>query len=163
MRSSPIPLLLVVVASNFMTSCRHSSQGAPEPAPSRGQPASSAAGAPLTANPPQATPRPTSKQGCDACGGQWAVHGIEQVEGCICRTKDGGKACRDGTECEGSCLVKDDAKFETVEPGPPPRGHYVGRCADYDTTFGCNRMIPNGVRAKGPLAVEEAAKTFCVD
>ena len=91
------------------------------------------------------------------------MHGIEQVEKCICKAKDGGKACRDGAECEGSCIVQDDAKFEVVEAGPPPRGYYVGRCSDYDTAFGCHRVIANGTRGKGPQSADDAAQRLCVD
>jgi hypothetical protein len=108
-------------------------------------------------------PRPTSKAGCDACKGLWARHGIADTESCICKTKDAGKACRDGSECEGTCLVGDDVKFEVAAPGPPPRGFFTGRCSDYDTAFGCYRMIPNGTHAKGPATEDEAAHRLCVD
>jgi hypothetical protein len=109
------------------------------------------------------SPRPTSKAGCDACKGLWARHGIADTESCICKTKDAGKACRDGSECEGTCLVGDDVKFEVAVPGPPPRGFFTGRCSDYDTAFGCYRMIPNGTHAKGPATEDEAAHRLCVD
>ena len=109
------------------------------------------------------TPRPTTKTGCDACKGQWARHGISETESCICKTKDAGKACRDGSECEGPCLVTDDAKFEVAAPGPPPRGSFTGKCSEYDTVFGCFRSIPAGTRAKGPVAEEEATQRLCVD
>ncbi len=108
-------------------------------------------------------PRPTNKAGCDACKGLWARHGISESESCICKTKDAGKACHDGSECEGTCLVADDAKFEVAAAGPPPRGSFSGKCAEYDTTFGCFRSIPNGTRAKGPLPEDEAAQRLCVD
>ena len=54
------------------------------------------------------SPRPRTKEGCDRCGGLWAIHGIEPVESCICRTSDGGERCFDGRECEGQCLVDRD-------------------------------------------------------
>ena len=132
--------------------------------PPSGAPASSGpAPTPAAATPVAKPPRPTTKAGCDACNGQWGHHGIAEQESCICKTKDGGKSCRDGAECEGACIVGDDAKFEVDANGNPPRGHFVGRCADYDATFGCYRMIPNGTSAKGPLPAEEAAPRFCVD
>jgi hypothetical protein len=108
-------------------------------------------------------PRPTNKAGCDACKGLWARHGIAEAESCICKTKDAGKACRDGSECEGTCLVSDDAKFEVAVPGPPPRGFFTGKCAEYDTTFGCFRTIARGTRANGPVPEDEAAQRLCVD
>jgi hypothetical protein len=91
------------------------------------------------------------------------VHGIAETESCICKTKDGGRACRDGADCEGQCLVAEDAKFVVMSPGPPPRGYYVGRCSEFDTTFGCNRMIPHGVRAQGPLPSSDAVTNLCMD
>jgi hypothetical protein len=121
--------------------------------------------APPAPTPAAATkpPRPTTKAGCDACRGLWERHGISETETCICKTKDAGKVCRDGAECEGNCLLAGDAKFEVVVPGPPPRGFYTGKCSDYDTTFGCHRSIPNGVRAHGPVIAEEASQHMCVD
>ena len=107
--------------------------------------------------------RPQTRQACDACRGDWDRHGIAEVEGCICRTKDAGKTCRDGADCEGQCLVADDAHFEVAGAGPPPRGHYVGKCSEFETTFGCFRMLDRGARAKGPLPAEEAARHICVD
>jgi hypothetical protein len=108
-------------------------------------------------------PRPTDKAGCDKCQGQWAKHGIAETETCICKTKDAGKVCRDGSECEGSCLLTGDAKFEVAVPGPPPRGSFTGKCSEYDTTFGCYRSIPSGTRAKGPVTEDEASQRICVD
>ena len=71
--------------------------------------------------------------------------------------------CRDGSECEGTCLVAGDAKMEVVEKGPPEKGFFVGKCSDYDATFGCFRSIASGTRAKGPAIAEEAAQHLCVD
>lgn len=131
-----------------------------------GRPASGPSVAPSPPATPAAAvkpPRPTTKAGCDACKGLWAVHGIAETESCICKTKDAGKACRDGAECEGTCIVAEDAKFEVVVPGPPPRGFFTGRCSDYDATFGCHRSIAGGARAKGPVVAEEAVQHLCVD
>src|SRR5262245_55777962 len=77
------------------------------------------------------TPHPDNKVACDRCGGLWGVHGIASVESCICRTKDGGQSCTSGSDCQGACIVADDAAFEVVEQGDPPLGVFVGRCADY--------------------------------
>ena len=62
------------------------------------------------------------------------------VLGCNCRPPDGGRRCRDGRECAGKCLYDSDAK-----PGPgedPDR--MIGRCAEFETTFGCVSYIPDG-------------------
>jgi hypothetical protein len=116
-----------------------------------------------TSGPPATSPPPTPAAAKPADKPPRAVHGIAETESCICKTKDGGKACRDGAECEGNCLLAEDAKMEVVEKGPPPKGFFVGRCSDYDTTFGCFRMIATGTRAKGPAIAEDAAQHLCVD
>jgi hypothetical protein len=150
-----------LLAALFTGACNASvkttgSAGGPSP------PATSPAAPPTPAAAVQ-TPRPTSKAGCDACKGLWAKHGIADTESCICKTKDGGKTCRDGAECEGTCLVSDDAKFEVAVPGPPPKGSFAGKCSEYDTAFGCHRMIARGTGARGPVTEEEAAERLCVD
>lgn len=123
-----------------------------------------AASAELTRQDPSAPPpRPTTKAACDACKGSWARHGLAETETCVCRTKDGGKVCRDGVECEGQCIAADDGGFEVKEPGPPPKGYWVGKCSEMDTTFGCHRTIPHGASKKPPQVAEDAADTMCID
>ena len=106
---------------------------------------------------------PADKQACDECAGIWGIHGIEAVESCICRTKDAGRSCADGSDCQGACIVGDDATFEVIDQGDPPRGLFVGRCADYDTTFGCYRVAPQRDGTRSPLPESEAAQDICVD
>jgi hypothetical protein len=118
---------------------------------------------PAAAVKPAKPPRPETKAGCDACNGQWAKHGISETETCICKTKDGGKSCKDGSECDGVCVLADDAKFEVTAPGSPPRGGFTGKCSEYDTVFGCFRSIPSGTRAKGPVTEDEGSHRICVD
>jgi hypothetical protein len=105
---------------------------------------------------------PTTKEACDACHGLWDIHGIGDVETCICPTSDAGKSCMDGEQCEGACIVTDD-EFQVVEPGTSPKGYYVGKCADYDTTFGCYRIVPRGVLERGPHVADEGIDDICVD
>jgi hypothetical protein len=114
-------------------------------------------------NKPPPPPRPETKEGCDACGGLWAVHGIEPAESCICRTSDLGKRCTDGRQCEGQCLVDNDAGFQVMDPSSPPRGFFTGTCSSYDTVFGCHFMIPPGVEDELPLPADEAAQHLCID
>lgn len=158
MRLLPLTLLLVAFLACQGTT-RVGNDAKPTAGPAVPPPSAPSATVAAAAKPP----RPTNKAGCDACQGLWAKHGIAETEVCICKTKDGGKTCRDGSECEGNCLVAEDAKFEAIVPGPPPRGFYTGKCSEYDTTFGCHRSIPNGVRAGGPVPVEQAAQHLCVD
>jgi len=150
------PAMLLLIGAPL--ACRSAPRATTQPSPSTAQVPS--AGAAPAARPHAS--RPQTKEACAACRGLWAVHGISEVESCICRTKDGGRPCREGGECEGECIA-DDARFEVVEGGPPPRGFYDGRCSDYDTTFGCYRVLPRGIRTRGPLRAEDAAEHICVD
>jgi hypothetical protein len=105
---------------------------------------------------------PKTKEGCDACGGKWGRHGLADVEICICKTKDGGKECRDEADCEAQC-VAGEKDFVVEEKGPPPKGHWKGRCAEYATTFGCHRFVPKGASKRPPLPAEDAAEQLCFD
>jgi hypothetical protein len=106
--------------------------------------------------------RPQTKEACDACRGEWKRHGLADVEVCRCRTKDGGKACRDGKDCEGQCIAGDD-DFIVADKGPPARGHYQGKCSEFDTTFGCMRVVPEGASKRAPLPADDAADHICID
>ena len=108
-------------------------------------------------------PRPTTKEACDVCQGLWAVHGIEPVESCICKTNDSGRECLDGKDCQGECIVDGDAEFHAMDSSQPPRGFFRGHCAAYDTTFGCFRHLPDDVQQQLPLVAEEASEFICVD
>jgi hypothetical protein len=107
--------------------------------------------------------RPPTKGACDDCQGLWGVHGIGEVETCICRTADAGQACFDGSDCQGQCLVENEAAFQVTREGSPPVGFYAGRCSEYVTTFGCHLMIPNGTDSRLPLASDQAALHVCID
>ena len=108
-------------------------------------------------------PRPSTKEACDACQGLWAVHGLGSEEFCICKTNDEGRECIDGKDCAGECLLDDNAEFQVMDHGNPPRGYYRGRCAGYDTTFGCFRHIADNIQGQIPLTADEASENVCVD
>jgi hypothetical protein len=149
--------LLVVTAALTAACCKNTA-----PPTTAGAPTSSAVKELTVGSPTAGAARPTTKESCDACQGVWQRHGLADAPSCICKTKDGGKICRDGNECEGQCIAGDDG-FEVVEQGPPAKGFWKGKCTDYDTTFGCNRTIAHGARAKGPQLAEDGAPTMCVD
>jgi hypothetical protein len=108
-------------------------------------------------------PRPRTKETCESCLGLWAVHGIEETETCICKTNDEGNVCFDGEGCQGECVLDGDPEFHVMQAGDPPLGYYAGRCAGYDTTFGCFWRIGNDVERRLPLSAEEAGEFVCVD
>ena len=118
-------------------------------------------GTPATAGPATRTP-PRTAAACRACNGEWGVHGLLQVESCLCRTHDAGKQCRDGLECEGECLL-DPGQADVVNPGPPRRGFFLGRCSEFDHVFGCNKLLMDGTAAHGPTVLDEPPGDVCVD
>lgn len=162
-----LALCLIVSMAALSAACHKDS---PPPAHVEAAPgglaALSAAAAGLEpAGDPPAQPeanRPASKESCAACRGEWGPHGLAQVDSCICRTKDGGRVCHDGLECEGQCLADEDG-FEATEKGPPARGFAKGRCAEFVATFGCHSIVPRGARAKGPKVEAEAIEKICID
>jgi hypothetical protein len=106
--------------------------------------------------------RPQTAEACKACQGRWGIHGLAQIETCICKTRDSGRSCRDGADCEGQCLAETGG-FVVIDKGPPARGYYRGRCSEFETTFGCAPMIPDGASKKGPQLAEDAAERICID
>jgi hypothetical protein len=113
--------------------------------------------------PPPATP-PATAEGCRACRGLWAVHGLDVKASCNCRTTDGGKKCRDGVDCQGMCVVDaDKPEVDVAQAGPPARGLFVGRCSEYVTVIGCHRFLERGARSRGPVPLVEPPQTICVD
>jgi hypothetical protein len=126
-------------------------------------------------SPPVATParaataasgEPTTEAGCRACGGEWAVHGLLGAQhgamSCLCPTRDGGKRCRDGVECQGEC-VTDGADHEVTAAGPPPVGFFVGTCSRFRTTYGCHRVIASGALHAGPVPLDQPPTEICAD
>ena len=85
----------------------------------------------------ETAPSPDREQAmkdCEECNGDWGKHGLAQVEGCICRTKDHGKPCKDGNDCQGTCLKK--------EKDPKKEDEFT--CSEFVTTFGCYSYLPKG-------------------
>ena len=110
-----------------------------------------------------APPAPRTPEDCRACRGDWGVHGLAGVASCNCRTTDGGKRCKDGADCQGMCIAAEEPEREEVDPGPPARGFFVGRCSELTTVYGCNRIIDRGTRTKGPVPLAEPPQMLCVD
>ena len=65
-----------------------------------------------------------ARSSCEGKGGQWAQRG--KMEYCITRTKDAGKSCHSGSDCEGDCL----ARSMTCAPAKP--------------LLGCNAVLTEG-------------------
>ncbi|WP_058835312.1 hypothetical protein [Luteimonas abyssi] len=85
----------------------------------------------------------TTQADCAARGGEWKQLGRAPVQQCLLPTSDAGKACNDGTQCEGLCLAADGASDGTMAEGT---------CSVDTNVFGCQTRIDGGT-----------ATTLCVD
>jgi hypothetical protein len=130
---------------------------------------------PVEANPGAAAlvgvPSATTPEACRTCDGVWGKQGIAQIEGCNCRARDAGRACRDGAACEGQCLLGDPPEKEVVAAEPPrielalqhPAGYFIGHCSDRVTVFGCVRVLPRGFSSHGPVPLDAPPPMLCID
>jgi len=150
MRTVPAWQILSWLA--LLTACSHHSP----PAPAR-----AAAAGPTATN-----GEPATEEGCSACGGEWAAHGLlgaqQGTMSCLCPTVDGGKRCRDGVECQGECLT-DGVDHEVTAAGPPALGFFVGKCSRFRTTYGCHRVIASGALQSGPVPLDQPPTEICAD
>jgi len=113
-----------------------------------------------------------AKAACVACNGAWGPLGMAGNLRCNCRTHDGGRECRDGDQCEGTCLVE---RTEILQRGHPPicdasgcsarfgTGRLVGRCSEWRYLFGCHARIPSGASRRPPVTLPARAYQTCVD
>jgi hypothetical protein len=149
MRTPPVVSLLSLFT--LLVACAHK----PAAAPAR------AATGPTASN-----GEPATEEGCNACGGEWAAHGIlgaqQGAMSCLCPTADVGKRCRDGVECQGEC-VTDGADHEVTAAGPPAVGFFVGKCSRFRTTYGCHRVIASGALQSGPVPLDQPPTEICAD
>jgi hypothetical protein len=103
---------------------------------------------------------PTTEEGCKACNGVFGQHGIDPTPRCVCRTKDGGRKCRGKDDCEGECIA-DGGEQEVTQPGPPPLGFRLGRCAELRATFGCHVFLPP--KSATPVRLDATPEQMCAD
>jgi hypothetical protein len=88
---------------------------------------------------------------CRSCNGLWGPQGIHQAVGCNCRTRDSGKVCVDGLECEGDC--RSNGRQVVVDhkgPNGRSRGYHEGRCSEFVADFGCHANIPEAASVGEP-------------
>jgi hypothetical protein len=103
---------------------------------------------------------PTTEEGCRACNGVFGQHGIDPTPRCVCRTTDAGKKCYAKADCEGQC-IGDLGDKEVVEPGPAPRGFWVGRCSEMRATFGCHVFLES--KPAAPVPLDDKPQQLCAD
>lgn len=120
------------------------------------------AAAAQTAPPAPDAGEPRTAEACRACNGDFGVHGLDPAPRCLCRMRDAGKRCRAKDDCEGEC-VGDGGEREVTDPGPPPRGFFLGRCSELRTAFGCHHFLGRRRDQPGPVRLDEPQPEMCVD
>lgn len=88
-----------------------------------------------------------AKKSCERCSGTWGKYGINQNEGCNCKSPDADKTCYDGDECKGQCL------FMQYDG----RGREVGKCSDHERLSGCLEIVAKGA-SKFPVRLPPPRK-----
>ena len=87
--------------------------------------------APAESKPPSSP----EEAACVKKGGLWIHAGKSIAYTCVRITRDSGKQCRKGSECQGSCLARSMT------------------CAPYDPLFGCNEILQD----------DGSRVTLCID
>jgi len=109
---------------------------------------------------------------CRECDGDWGRHGLLGLEGCNCRARDAGEECRDGRDCEGTCLYERSERVQEASESCGPDGMchvtlelfvLVGRCSEFVATFGCHHYLPDGISERGPFMSSYPAPYRCSD
>ena len=86
---------------------------------------------PVRADPAAAVPeeeKSAARIACEKKGDLWAKAGNSSAHTCVKRTRDNGKRCTRGTQCEGLCLARS------------------GTCAPFTPLFGCNEILQDDGR-----------------
>jgi putative hemolysin len=90
-----------------------------------------------------ATPAPAesgepSPAECAAKGGTIKLVGMMQMPACVIPSRDAGKACTDGDQCQGDCWASPDTS-------PGRDGKASGYCQPDNMPFGCHAAVEDGV------------------
>jgi hypothetical protein len=77
-----------------------------------------------------------SKEECEALQGAWLPEATHSPVRCLVPTQDGGKSCKDSSECASICVAPDNAVSDQV---------VTGTCfPSYNTIGTCLRRVSDG-------------------
>lgn len=103
----------------------------PKPRPEKPEPAAvkEEIAPPEAAAPVPDALKSAAQLACEKKRDLWVKAGKSGASACVKRTRDAGKRCTTGKQCQGECLARS------------------GTCAPYQPLFGCNEVLQeNGVR-----------------
>ncbi len=98
-------------------------------------------GAPGEPIDPDVSMTASQRAACEAAGGFVERRGRRNAELCVTPFPDAGTICRDGSECQGDCIVEGSVQMQT--------GGDVGICQRDDALFGCFGTVENGAILRG--------------
>ena len=81
---------------------------------------------------------------CKSAGGEYVEKGSLGFYTCEIIYPDGGKECRDMTECEGKCLSEKPVSFNADF-----NRNRTGKCQSTNEDYGCLSELHNGVLTPG--------------
>lgn len=88
------------------------------------------------------TAAPT-RETCAAQGATLERRGLLNLEMCVKRYSDAGKACRGSDECQGMCIVNEQTGLEV-----PEGSRVAGQCQPDDALFSCYAEVVRGRRTR---------------
>jgi len=95
---------------------------------------------------------PQDRASCERAGGRWGVVGLAPRESCNLPTSDGGKACNDAGDCEGTCVAKlTQSQMDAVKKGTAFKAS--GKCTGWRINVGCQAIVHGG-NVKGLICVD---------
>lgn len=101
----------------------------PRPGEAAAAPDADTIAAPEAAPADPGTPKSAAQIACEKKKGAiWVKAGKSGASACVKRTKDAGKQCNKGSDCEGECLARSRT------------------CSPYDPLFGCNEILQDDGR-----------------
>ncbi len=86
---------------------------------------------------PVSAPKPADEASCKTAGGDWRPICRMQQPACVFSYRDAGKACSDGDDCAGDCIVKGG---EFASDGKAA----TGVCSASSDPCGCKQKIEDG-------------------
>ncbi len=99
-------------------------------------------GAPGEPIDPDVSMTASRRAACEAAGGYVERRGRRNAELCVTPYPDAGKACSDGSDYEGDCIVEGAAEMHKS-------GNSTGICQRDDALFGCFGTVENGAILRG--------------
>jgi len=97
---------------------------------------------------PDPVAQKAKEEECRAAGGEWGKFGaiahLCGIYSCVPRTSDGGKPCRNRSECEYLCVYRRGAALGA---------EVTGECAAVRSAFGCTTQVDSG-RVVGTVCID---------